>query len=165
MLRLKDAPVVESKEMGARMAVRKDEHTLTMPKEMKTPGSSWHRSKVIELMAAPENNFKPREVEITGILCDEPGMYSGKHGHMEAVLYVLDGEGYSVIDGEKVQWKKGTLLHVTGPQTIHQHFNTGKTEAKHLRLHYGLRFGFFQATAKRVFPYLYYEYSAYRQNE
>ena len=113
-------------------------------------------------MGRAENKFRSREVGITSILCDDPGMHSGKHSHMEAVLYVLEGEGYTLIDGERLAWKKGTCFQVQGPRTVHQHFNTGEVESQLLRIHYGIRSHFFQAIAKRVFPYNYYEYSSYK---
>jgi quercetin dioxygenase-like cupin family protein len=105
-----------------------------------------------------DSGFKAREVEISGIMYDSPGANSGRHGHMEAVLYCLGGEGYSIVDYERIDWKKGTLIHVPGPQTMHQHFNTGKVEARHIRVNYTLRSKIFQPIAKRVFPYLYYEF-------
>lgn len=159
VLRLKDAPIVLGKDSSAKWAKMKDDFSLTIAKEMKTGVAS--RSRVVDFMRAPENQFKAKEVEITGILCDTPGMHSGKHGHMEAMLYVLQGEGYSIIDGEKIPWKKGTLFHVQGPQTIHQHFNTGEIEAQQLRIHYGLRARLFQPIARRVFPYRFYEFGSY----
>jgi len=162
VIRLKDAPVIPAGEYGTFLEKRKDEFTATMAKEMTTPGAVGHRSRFIMFMGAPENNFKTREVEITSILCDEPGMHSGKHSHMEALLYVLQGEGYSIVDGEKVPWKKGTLFQVQGPQTVHEHFNTGNIESQQLRIHYGIRAKFFQPITRRVFPYRYYEYSSYK---
>lgn len=161
VLRLKDAPVVSAKEQGEFRAKAGGEFFNSMAKEMRTAGTGGHRSREIQLMWDPQNNFKAKEIEITAVLCDEPGMHSGKHAHMEAVLYVIQGEGYSIIEGEKIPWKKGTCFHVQGPQTIHEHFNTGKIEAQHLRIHFGLRASYFQPIAKRVFPYLYYEYSSY----
>jgi quercetin dioxygenase-like cupin family protein len=162
VIRAKDAPIFAAGQYGAFLDRRKDEFTESMAKEMKTPGAVGHRSRFIMLMGAPENNFKSREVEITSILCDEPGMHSGKHSHMEALLYVLQGEGHSIVDGEKVPWKKGTLFQVQGPQTVHEHYNTGKIESQQLRIHYGIRAKFFQPIAKRVFPYRYYNYSSYK---
>lgn len=162
LLAAKDAPVRYAKEDAAYRAKRQDEWALSGPKEMRTLGVPGHRSRFIGLMGQPENGFKAREVEITTVLCDEPGMHSGKHGHMEAVLYVLQGEGYSIVDGKKILWKKGTTFQVQGPQTVHQHFNTGNIESQHLRIHYGVRSKFFQPVAKRVFPYRYYEYSSYK---
>ena len=35
---------------------------------------------------------------------------SGKHRHQGGVIiYVLDGKGYSIVDGERIDWKKGDL--------------------------------------------------------
>ncbi len=161
VLRGKDAPVVQGKEWAAKMAQRKDEYTTTLAKEMLSPDGPSHRYGRIGLMRWPEAGFKAREVEITHVMIDPPGKHSGRHSHMEAIIYVVEGEGYTIVDGEKVEWKKGTLLHVQGPQTVHQHFNTGKVESRHLRIHYGLRAEYFQPIAKRVFPYLYYELSSY----
>ncbi|MBI4331009.1 MAG: cupin domain-containing protein [Chloroflexi bacterium] len=161
VMKLEDAPSVPSGEMGAFVANFKDDYTTTQPKEVRTAGEPGHRSRSVYFMGSPENGFRAREVHITAILCDEPGMHSGKHAHMEALLYVLQGEGHSIIDGKKIPWKKGTLFQVQGPQTVHQHFNTGKIESQQLRIHFGTRSHFFQPIARRVFPTKYYEYSSY----
>ncbi len=160
VLKLKDAPVFEAKDYAASKAKQTDEYRATQAKEMRTPGQPGHRARSTILMQ-PENDFRAREVEITNILHDLPGGHSGKHSHMEALLYVLEGEGYSIINGERLDWKQGTFLHITGPQTVHQHWNTGKIESKQLRIHYGIRSQFYQKLAGRVFPYQYYEFSSY----
>ncbi len=160
VLRFKDAPISSGSGVARKLAERKDDYALSRAKEMRTAGLPGHRAKVIDLMS-PESEFKSREVYITAVLIDEPGKHSGKHAHMEALLYVLQGEGESIIDGEKVLWKKGSLLQVQGPQTVHQHFNTGSIEAHHLRIHFGLRSLLLQPAAVATFPYLYYEYSSY----
>lgn len=52
--------------------------------------------------------------------------HSGKHTHQGGlVIFILDGEGYTVVDGEKVEWKKGDLilLPVKPGGVEHQHFN------------------------------------------
>ncbi len=161
VLRLKDAPVAHGKEQTKRASEAKDEYHQTLPKEMRTRGMKGGHSRIIRLMGTEENGFKAREVEITHVMCDLPGASSHKHAHMEALIYILQGEGYSIIEGEKVEWKKGTQLQVQGPQLVHQHFPAGKVEAQLLRTHYGLRAGYFQSIAKRVFPYTYYEHSSY----
>lgn len=162
VLRPKDAISLSAKDLAAAASKRKDEFTLTKPKEARTPGTPGHRSRVIQFMGVPETGFKAREVEMTGILCDAPGMHSGKHAHMEAVLYVIQGEGYSIVDEERIDWKKGTLFQVQGPQSVHQHFNTGKIESQQLRIHFGIRSQFFQAMARKTYPYRYYEFSSYK---
>ena len=51
---------------------------------------------------------------------------SGKHRHQGGlVIYVIDGKGYSVVDGERVDWEKGDLLLLPmRPNGVeHQHFN------------------------------------------
>jgi quercetin dioxygenase-like cupin family protein len=51
---------------------------------------------------------------------------SGKHRHQGGlVIYVIDGRGYSVVDGERVDWEKGDLilLPLKPAGVEHQHFN------------------------------------------
>lgn len=140
----KDAPVTE--------------FTKTEAKEMHQPEMDTvkgHRN--IHLMGS-RKDFVGEEVELTTVFWYQKGQYSQNHAHMEAFLYVLEGEGYSVVDGEKVPWKKGTCYHIQGPQTQHQHFP--QSEAKLLRTHFGIRSRFFQPIAKEAFPYLYYSHGS-----
>lgn len=101
-------------------------------------------------------DFVGEEVEITDVFFDKPHTASEKHAHMEAILHILQGEGYSMIDGEKIPWKPGTTIHVQGPQTVHQHFNTSDVESQQLRTHFVIR-KVYQPIVKDVFPYLYFE--------
>lgn len=105
-----------------------------------------------------KNGFQNKEIEISNTMGDDVGHHGGKHAHMEAVLYILAGEGYSIVGDEKVPWKKGTLLHVQGPQTPHQHFNTGDERVEMLRAAPGMRFNFFQNIAKERFPTNWYSH-------
>lgn len=53
-----------------------------------------------------------------------PGSKSQKHGHQNtALLFVLEGHGYDISDGEKVEWHEGDVCLVA-PGTVHQHFNS-----------------------------------------
>jgi gentisate 1,2-dioxygenase len=98
--------------------------------------------------------FENLEVSITDVFFREPGEASGsKHSHMEAFLYILQGEGYTVVDGERVDWKKGACLHIPGPQTVHEHFVTGKEPYMMLRCDAGVRSKFAQNFAMERFPY------------
>jgi mannose-6-phosphate isomerase-like protein (cupin superfamily) len=106
-------------------------------------------------MMSSRPDFYGDEVEMTHIIHHSPGAMGGKHGHMEAILYILDGEGYMDVDGKRVPWKKGSSLHVQGPQTLHQPYNTGSVEAKFIRIQFGLRMKLMQPIAKRKFPYVY----------
>jgi len=51
---------------------------------------------------------------------------SGKHRHQGGlVIYVLEGRGYSVVEGERWDWEKGdlVLLPLRPNEVEHQHFN------------------------------------------
>lgn len=51
---------------------------------------------------------------------------SGKHRHQGGlIIYVIEGKGYSVVDGERIEWKKGdlVLLPLRPDGVEHQHFN------------------------------------------
>src|SRR5665213_3537107 len=52
---------------------------------------------------------------------------SGKHRHQGGlVIYVIDGIGYSIVDGERIDWEKGdlVLLPLRPDGVEHQHFNS-----------------------------------------
>ena len=60
--------------------------------------------------------------------------HSGKHRHQGGFgLYVLAGEGYSIIEGERYDWKKGDLLllPIARGGVEHQHFETGPDGENH----------------------------------
>jgi quercetin dioxygenase-like cupin family protein len=115
-----------------------------------------HKSRVLEFMTArePKNGFDLATIEISNILMDDPKTYGGTHAHMEAMLYILAGSGYSIIDGEKIPWKRGSSLHVQGPQTVHQHVNTSDEPSQMLRVGAGIRY-LFENAAQEAIPYLY----------
>ncbi len=53
-------------------------------------------------------------------------VHSGKHIHQGGLaLYVLSGEGYTVVDGVKYDWEEGdlVLLPIKPNGVEHQHFN------------------------------------------
>ncbi|MPZ89203.1 MAG: cupin domain-containing protein [Nitriliruptorales bacterium] len=115
-----------------------------------------HKSGLLEFMRVGKdrNDFQVHEQEISGILIDPPYEHGGKHAHMEAHLFILDGEGYSIVGDEKVPWKKGGGLFVPGPQTPHQHVNESGVPARMLRIASGIRY-FFEKAAQDEWPYLY----------
>jgi len=51
---------------------------------------------------------------------------SGRHRHQGGlVIYVLDGKGYSIVEGQRMDWEKGdlVLLPLNPEEVEHQHFN------------------------------------------
>lgn len=61
------------------------------------------------------------------VFTHEVRTHSGKHRHQGGlVIYVIEGKGYSVVDGERIDWQKGDLLLLPlRPGGVeHQHFNS-----------------------------------------
>ncbi len=59
-------------------------------------------------------------VTLGGLL---PGGCSNKHRHTyETIIYILEGKGYSEIEGKTVVWQAGDALYVP-VWAWHQHFN------------------------------------------
>lgn len=52
-----------------------------------------------------------------------PDSHTETHKHGEAIVYVLSGRGYSIVEGERYEWKAGDCIFVQ-PGTWHQHFNS-----------------------------------------
>jgi len=62
----------------------------------------------------------------------EPGKRSGAHRHLyEEVNHILAGDGYSIIDDKRYDWKKGDTMAIP-VFSWHQHFSTGKEPARFL---------------------------------
>ncbi len=64
---------------------------------------------------------------------------SGKHRHQGGIqLFVLEGEGYTMVDGKRVDWEKWDLivLPVRPNGCEHQHFNEKGKTAKWMAFRY-----------------------------
>lgn len=60
------------------------------------------------------------------VFVQEIKTHSGKHRHQGGlVIYIIEGEGYSIVDGERHDWQAGDLLLLPlKPGGVeHQHFN------------------------------------------
>jgi quercetin dioxygenase-like cupin family protein len=67
---------------------------------------------------------KTLSVTIGGL---EPGQTATKHRHTyETILYVLEGEGFTVIEGQRVEWKAGDAVYIP-VWAWHQHTNRSST--------------------------------------
>ena len=59
-----------------------------------------------------------------------PGTVSMKHGHQnDALIYILEGQGYEIHDGKRYDWKAGDVV-IVRPGCVHQHCVTGDKIAK-----------------------------------
>ncbi|MEN0052380.1 MAG: cupin domain-containing protein [Mucilaginibacter sp.] len=57
------------------------------------------------------------------------GQLTNKHRHTyETVLYVLEGKGYTEIEGEKIEWQKGDAIYIPS-WAWHRHQNLSDTES------------------------------------
>ena len=58
----------------------------------------------------------------------EPGQSSNRHRHTyETILYVLEGEGFTMIEDHKVEWKAGDAVYIP-VWAWHQHTNASATK-------------------------------------
>jgi mannose-6-phosphate isomerase-like protein (cupin superfamily) len=51
-----------------------------------------------------------------------PDSFTETHKHGEAIVYVLSGSGYSIVEGQRYEWRAGDCIFVQ-PGMWHQHFN------------------------------------------
>ena len=57
----------------------------------------------------------------------EPGQVTNKHRHTyETILYVLEGEGFTMVEDQKLEWRAGDAVYIP-VWAWHQHTNTSAT--------------------------------------
>ncbi len=88
------------------------------------------------------NGFRAQSVAVTHIFEEPPGYHGGRHKHLEAVLYVLEGEGYTEIEGRETRWEAGDVMHVPPAMFEHEHYNDSGRAYRLLRIQFGIRFWF-----------------------
>jgi quercetin dioxygenase-like cupin family protein len=86
------------------------------------------------------NGFVAKAVSMTNVFEEAPRTRSHRHTHTEAMLYVLEGTGYSEIDGKRYDWEAGDAVHVPPRMTLHEHFNGSDARTRTLRIEFGIRF-------------------------
>ena len=92
---------------------------------------------------------------MTFIFDDPPHHHSGRHKHLEAMIYILEGEGFSEVQGRDERWEAGDVLHVPPAMYEHEHYNHGSKPCKQLRIQFGIRYWFTEIwpegyTAQRI---------------
>jgi len=86
------------------------------------------------------NGFQAKAVAMSTIFEESPHSKSHSHTHTEAMLFVLEGRGYSMIDGKRYDWSAGDAIHVPPKMTHHGHFNDSDERARTLRIEFGIRY-------------------------
>ncbi len=122
-------------EDGRRIALHREQYVLS--------GESKHGATYFLMgRSGRDNGFRATAVAISAIFVEAPRSKSHSHAHPEAYLYVLEGAGYSEIDGRRYEWEQGDAVHVPPGMLHHQHFNPTDGETKELRFEFGIRYWF-----------------------
>ena len=72
------------------------------------------------------NHWKDTALVSWNVFILDIGRHSGKHVHQGGLcIFVLEGEGYTIIDGDRIDWRAGDLilLPIKPGGCEHQHFN------------------------------------------
>lgn len=91
-----------------------------------------YKSKTVPFKGGPakfgKNIINPQHAAVaqsieTHIDVLAPGNHGQKHGHMNsAVFYILEGKGFDIHDGKRIEWQAGDAAIVENG-CVHQHFN------------------------------------------
>jgi mannose-6-phosphate isomerase-like protein (cupin superfamily) len=93
----------------------------------------------IQYLVQPKNGFRANEVAITHQWIEPPYHHSGRHKHLEAVVYAVEGQGYTDMQGQRVPWEAGDVLYVPPAMWEHEHTNDNPNPIKQLRIAFGIR--------------------------
>jgi len=110
---------------NGRVLIRKEE--MPTAEDSQGGGTNWS-------LITRDAGFTHTMIHIDFIKELIPHSQSGRHAHGEALVYMLEGKGYSIIESEKYDWKAGDWIHVKGPYTDHQHFNPYDETVRYLRV-------------------------------
>jgi mannose-6-phosphate isomerase-like protein (cupin superfamily) len=90
-------------------------------------------------LVVPKNGFRSTSVAVTTRWIDEPFHHSGRHKHLEAVVYAIEGQGYTEMQGRDVPWEAGDVLYVPPAMWEHEHSNNNPGRVQQLRIAFGIR--------------------------
>lgn len=111
-----------------------DEPSATMPAYVR-------QHYLVHYLTVKRNGFKvPSSVAMTHVFEEPAGYHGGRHKHLEAVLYVIRGSGFSEVGGEQHPWGPGDVLHVPPAMAEHEHYNEGTEAYRLLRIQFGIRY-------------------------
>lgn len=132
-LHLQDAPDENERRLAGRHTEREGRHAHRHAAILILMGGS-------ESSSDDTNGFRPKAVSMSTIFEEAAGTASHKHSHTEAMLYALEGSGYSEIDGKRYDWEAGDAVHVPPRMTVHEHFNPSGARTRTLRIEFGIRY-------------------------
>jgi mannose-6-phosphate isomerase-like protein (cupin superfamily) len=122
VLHLEDAPTDASEDdPQGKLAAAKNQHDFT-----------WY-------LMVPRNGFRNISVGVTHQWIEPGYHHSGKHAHLEAVVYAVEGSGFTDMNGEQVAWEAGDVLYVPPAMWEHMHSNPNPEPVKQIRIAFGIR--------------------------
>ena len=126
-IREKEAPALSNYEMAIRAQRANTERNLTGRVVCKFDECPQNLTRQGRLRTYLGLTVKDTPLQDWVVFTHEVRTASGKHRHQGGlIIYVIDGNGYSVVDGERIDWAKGdlVLLPLRQKGVEHQHFNT-----------------------------------------
>jgi mannose-6-phosphate isomerase-like protein (cupin superfamily) len=93
----------------------------------------------MQYLAVPKNGFRFGSVACTHLWTEPAFHQSGRHKHLEAVVYAVAGEGFTEMGGKSIPWEAGDVLYVPPAMWEHQHKNDNPNPITQLRIGYALR--------------------------
>ncbi len=121
VIHLEDAPTDMSFSQQAGLAAVHNQHGFT------------------QHLVVPKNGFRSASVAVTTRWRDEPFHHSGRHKHLEAVVYAIEGAGTTEMQGRDVPWEAGDVLFVPPAMWEHEHTNDNPNPVEQLRIAFGIR--------------------------
>jgi len=125
---------------GARAII----HLEEAPEDEEFPGhnavdASKNQHHRIKYLVQPQNGFRAKTVAVTAIWEEPAGTHSGRHKHLEAMVYAWSGRGMSEMDGHEQPWQEGDVLHVPPSMWEHEHYNNSTESYWQLQIRFGIR--------------------------
>ncbi len=90
-------------------------------------------------LAVPKNGFRCISVAVSHQWTEPAFHHSGRHKHLEAVVYAVAGEGKTEMGGKWVPWEAGDVLYVPPAMWEHEHNNDNPNPVTQLRIGFGIR--------------------------
>ena len=94
---------------------------------VKSEDRPWELSRIGRLKWYSHSSMEDAVLPYMSVFIHDVVKQGGKHKHQggNVALYVLEGEGYSIVDGERSDWQAGDLILLPRKLggVVHQHFN------------------------------------------
>ncbi len=127
---------------GDRAAIHLEDAPSDPSFEPQNIAASQNQHHYSQYLVVPGNGFQATSVAVTHLWEEPPYHHSGRHKHLEAVVYAVEGEGYSEMQGQRVYWEAGDVLYVPPAMWEHEHYNDNPKRIRQLRIQFGIRFWF-----------------------